>query len=196
LFCSLVRSWDNKMLGFFCSFSTTAGCSGCGYSEERWVWDPGHGRRYNGQRAVGCRLPRLAFLAAVRGKHVAFVGDPMACIRPSRWSASRTPIRRWAFPSHNVTVSSYWAPFLVRAAAANYSVRYNSAHLAERWSTDADTMDVAVINTDHWFWERAARQRRAPRAPPTTRGSASSRQTARPLLGKRVQGLEKIVRNG
>jgi hypothetical protein len=163
----------------------------------------GSGPRAAVQRAVGRRLPRLAFLAAVRGKHVAFVGDPMACIRPSRWSAScarprrsRTPIRRWAFPSHNVTVSSYWAPFLVRAAAANYSVRYNSAHLAERWSTDADTMDVAVINTDHWFWERAARQRRAPRAPPTTRGSASSRQTARPLLGKRVQGLEKIVRNG
>jgi hypothetical protein len=55
LFCSLVRSWDNKMLGFFCSFSTTAGCSGCDYSEERWVWDPGHGRRYNGN--AGGRTP-------------------------------------------------------------------------------------------------------------------------------------------
>jgi hypothetical protein len=43
------------MLGFFCSFSTTAGCSGCDYSEERWVWDPGHGRRYNGN--AGGRTP-------------------------------------------------------------------------------------------------------------------------------------------
>ena len=70
------------------------------------MWSPGHARRYNGTacnvkegqdcirngrpdtgyldwrwQPAGCGLPAFdaaAFLAAVRGKHVAFVGDSMA----------------------------------------------------------------------------------------------------------------------
>uniref|UniRef100_A0ACD5ZUX4 Uncharacterized protein n=1 Tax=Avena sativa TaxID=4498 RepID=A0ACD5ZUX4_AVESA len=182
--------------------------SGCDYSEGRWVWAPGHARRYNGTEcnvkgsencvrngrpdtgyldwrwqpsAPRCPLPDFdaaAFLAAVRGRHVAFLGDSMArnqaeslvCLLSSA-SSSSFPYRmvyqdpepgtrkfwRWAFPSHHVTVSVYWAPFLARAAgkSENYSVPYNSVfldELAERWSADADTMDVAVVSAGHWFW--------------------------------------------
>ncbi|XP_062178824.1 xyloglucan O-acetyltransferase 2-like [Phragmites australis] len=180
----------------------------CDYSEGQWVREPGYARRYNGTEcnvkdsencvrngrpdtgyldwrwqpaAAGCRLPAFdagAFLAAVRGKHVAFIGDSMArnqaeslvCLLGAS-SSSSFPYRlvyrdpeprtrkfwRWAFPSHNVTVSVYWAPFLARATgkSEDYSMPHNTVYLnslAERWSADADTMDVAVISTGHWFW--------------------------------------------
>ncbi|GJN00209.1 hypothetical protein PR202_ga17623 [Eleusine coracana subsp. coracana] len=84
------------------------GRSVCDYTEGRWVRDPGHARRYNATEcnvtssvncfrngrpdtgyldwrwkpaAPGCHLPAFdaaPFLAAVCGKHVAFVGDSMA----------------------------------------------------------------------------------------------------------------------
>ena len=64
---------------------------------------------------------------------------------------------RWSFPSHNVTVSVYWATFLARATgkSENYNLPYNSVYLdalAERWSADIDTMDLAVVSIGHWFW--------------------------------------------
>ncbi|KAM0827448.1 hypothetical protein ACQ4PT_068174 [Festuca glaucescens] len=134
-----------------------------------WRWQP--------SAAAGCQLPDFdaaAFLAAVRGKHVAFVGDSMArnqaeslvCLLATSFPYSmvyrdQDPgtrlFWRWAFPSHNVTVSSYWAPFLARATgrSENYSMTYSTVYLnelAERWSADADSMDVAVVSTGHWFW--------------------------------------------
>uniref|UniRef100_A0ACD5V711 Uncharacterized protein n=1 Tax=Avena sativa TaxID=4498 RepID=A0ACD5V711_AVESA len=176
----------------------------CDYSEGEWVRAPGHARRYNATEcnvkdsenclrngrpdsgyldwrwqpaAPGCHLPDFdaaAFLAAVRGKHVAFFGDSMArnqaeslvCLLGASFPyrlVYRDPepktrkYWRWAFPSHNVTVSVYWAPFLARATGKpdNYNIPYNSVFLdafAERWSADADTMDVAVVSTGHWFW--------------------------------------------
>ena len=78
----------------------------CNYSVGNWVWAPGHARRYNATECnakeshdclrngrpdtryldwrwqpAGCPLPAFdagAFLSAVRGKHVAFIGDSMA----------------------------------------------------------------------------------------------------------------------
>ncbi|TVU11887.1 hypothetical protein EJB05_45497 [Eragrostis curvula] len=145
--------------------------------ELRPEWPPGH-RLYLDWRwqpvAAGCHLPAFnvaAFLAAVRGKHVAYVGDSMALSQAESLvcllGASSFPyrlvyrnpaepgarkFRRWAFPSHNVTVSSYWAPFLARVYT-DTSVRHDA--LAEGWSADADTMDVAVISTVHWLWNQA-----------------------------------------
>ncbi|KAF7094634.1 hypothetical protein CFC21_096933 [Triticum aestivum] len=178
--------------------------SGCDYSEGQWVRAAGHARRYNGTEcnvkgsedcarngrpdtgyldwrwqpaAPGCQLPGFdaaAFLGAVRGQHVAFVGDSMArnqaeslvCLLGASFPyhlVYRDPepgtrkFWRWAFPTHNVTVSVYWAPFLARATGRcdNYSLPYNSVHLetlADRWSADAGAMDVAVVSTGHWFW--------------------------------------------
>nr|CAB3480854.1 unnamed protein product [Digitaria exilis] len=137
-----------------------------------WRWRPS---------AAACPLPPFdaaAFLDAVRGKHVAFVGDSMArnqaesllCLLaaaspsfPSRLVYRETDtaaggfrLRRWAFPTHGVTVSVYWAPFLVHATGRvdDYHLPYSSVHLdtlAERWSAEADTMDVAVLSAGHWF---------------------------------------------
>ncbi|CAM0913542.1 unnamed protein product [Alopecurus aequalis] len=133
-----------------------------------WRWQPS---------AAGCQLPAFdaaKFLDVVRNKHVAFVGDSMArnqaeslvCLLstsfpyrmvyqdPELWVRK---FWRWEFPTHNVTVSVYWAPFLARATgkSENYSMSYNSVYLdalAERWSADADAMDIAVVSTGHWFW--------------------------------------------
>ncbi|XBH98741.1 hypothetical protein VPH35_128207 [Triticum aestivum] len=179
--------------------------SSCDYSEGQWVRAAGHARRYNGTEcnvkdsencvrngrpdtdyldwrwqpaAPGCQLPGFdaaAFLGAVRGEHVAFVGDSMArnqaeslvCLLGASFPyhlVYRDPqpgtrkFWRWAFPTHNVTVSVYWAPFLARATGRcdNYSLPYNSVHLdalADRWSADAGTMDVAVVSAGHWFWK-------------------------------------------
>uniref|UniRef100_J3MCR6 Uncharacterized protein n=1 Tax=Oryza brachyantha TaxID=4533 RepID=J3MCR6_ORYBR len=174
----------------------------CDYSEGRWVAAAGYGRRYNGtecnakegERCIGngrpdtgyldwrwqpasCELPAFdaaAFIAAVRGKHVAFVGDSMArnqgeslvCLLstalPHRLVyRDRNPwarkFWRWAFPTHNVTLSIYWAPFLVRATGKpdDYKQPRNLVYLdelADRWSADADTMDVVVISQGHWYW--------------------------------------------
>uniref|UniRef100_A0A0E0L9R6 Trichome birefringence-like N-terminal domain-containing protein n=1 Tax=Oryza punctata TaxID=4537 RepID=A0A0E0L9R6_ORYPU len=178
------------------------GGGGCDYSEGRWVAAAGHARRYNGTacdvkgsedcarngrpdtgyldwrwQPASCELPAFdvaAFLAAVRSRHVAFVGDSMArnqaeslvCLLGSAFPyrlVYRDPepgtrkFWRWAFPTHGVTVSVYWAPFLAMAAGRpeNFSVQHNLVYLdtlAERWAADADTMDVAVISTGHWFW--------------------------------------------
>ncbi|CAN6178640.1 unnamed protein product [Urochloa humidicola] len=182
------------------------GAQSCDYSEGQWVWSPGHARRYNATEcdvkdsedcvrngrpdtgyldwrwqpaAPGCELPAFdaaAFLAAVRGKHVAFVGDSMArnqaeslvCLLGAGSPAFRPRLvyrdadpgvfqfRRWAFPSHGVTVSVHWAPFLARATGRvdDYHLPYSSVYLdtlAERWSAEADTMDVAVVSAGHWF---------------------------------------------
>ncbi|TVU09152.1 hypothetical protein EJB05_42593, partial [Eragrostis curvula] len=131
-----------------------------------WRWQPADD--------VGCPLPAFdaeAFLSAIRGKHVAFIGDSMArnqanslvCLLgayPYRLlhggpDPNTQHFWRYAFPSHDVTVSFYWAPFLVRATgkAEDYSVRYNHVHLdqpGDRWAADAETIDVAVLAAGHW----------------------------------------------
>uniref|UniRef100_A0ACD6AHA6 Uncharacterized protein n=1 Tax=Avena sativa TaxID=4498 RepID=A0ACD6AHA6_AVESA len=174
----------------------------CDYSVGRWVWSPGHARRYNGTscnvkesrdcirngrpdtgyldwrwQPAGCLLPAFdasAFLSELRGKHLAFVGDSMAwnmaqsllCLlgaaSPYRLVAKdhKDRFRRLAFATHNVTLSLYWAPFLARATgrSENHTMPYDTVHLdalADRWSADADTMDVVVINAGHWFWSQA-----------------------------------------
>ncbi|AQL00886.1 protein ALTERED XYLOGLUCAN 4 [Zea mays] len=180
----------------------SSGPQSCNYTEGRWVYAPGHARRYNGTEChvkdshdcirngrpdtgyldwrwqpAGCRLPAFsarAFLSAVRGKHVAFVGDSMSrnqaqslvCLLgaavPHR-VVYRDPdprkfnLWRWAFPAYDVTVSFYWAPFVARATgkALNDSLPQNMNHvhldaLDDRWAADADTMDVVVFSIAHW----------------------------------------------
>ncbi|CAM0913540.1 unnamed protein product [Alopecurus aequalis] len=186
------------------TYTQAVSTDSCDYSQGQWVSAPGHARQYNGTEcdvkdrencirngrpdtgyldwrwqpsAPGCQLPDFdapKFLVAVRGKHIAFIGDSMArnqveslvCLL-SASSPYRIVYRdrnqgtrkfwRWAFPSHNVTVSMYWAPFLARATgkSENGNIPNNSVflnELAERWSTDADTMDVVVVSIGHWFW--------------------------------------------
>jgi xyloglucan O-acetyltransferase len=173
----------------------------CNYSEGHWVFAPGYARRYNGTlcnvkpnhncirngrpdtgyldwrwQPDDCPLPAFdakAFLSAMRGKHVALIGDSMArnqaqsliCLLSASYpyrllhqdpDPNKYNFWRYAFPSHGVTVSYYWAPFLVRAngRAEDDSVRYNYVHLDElgdRWAADAETFDVAVLAAGHWL---------------------------------------------
>uniref|UniRef100_A0A0E0DZK3 Trichome birefringence-like N-terminal domain-containing protein n=1 Tax=Oryza meridionalis TaxID=40149 RepID=A0A0E0DZK3_9ORYZ len=199
----VIASFQCNLELISCVRVVAGGGGGCDYSEGRWVAAAGHARRYNGTacdvkgsedcarngrpdtgyldwrwRPASCELPAFdaaAFLAAARGRHVAFVGDSMArnqaeslvCLLAAAAFPYRLVYRdrepgtrkfwRWAFPTHGVTVSVYWAPFLAMAAGRpeNFSVQHNVVYLdtlAERWAADADTMDVAVISTGHWFW--------------------------------------------
>jgi hypothetical protein len=134
-----------------------------------WRWQPAG--------SSSCALPAFdarAFLSAMRGKHVAFIGDSMArnqaqslvCLLraafPSRLlhrdegRQQKHNFWRYAFPAHDVRVSFYWNPFLVRATgkAEDESVPYNHVHLdqaGDRWGADADTIDVAVLAAGHWL---------------------------------------------
>uniref|UniRef100_A0A0D9WNP3 Trichome birefringence-like N-terminal domain-containing protein n=1 Tax=Leersia perrieri TaxID=77586 RepID=A0A0D9WNP3_9ORYZ len=184
--------------------------SSCDYSQGKWVWAPGHARRYNGTacnvkpeqdclrngrpetgyldwrwQPASCSLPPFdaaAFLDAARGKHVAFVGDSMArnqaesllCLLGASFPYDlvdhdaeghyKRQFTRWAFPSHGVTLSTYWAPYLVRARGKpyNYSEPHNLVYLDElgdRWDADAGGMDVVVLTAGHWFWNPAVYHR-------------------------------------
>uniref|UniRef100_A0A0E0LJ27 Trichome birefringence-like C-terminal domain-containing protein n=1 Tax=Oryza punctata TaxID=4537 RepID=A0A0E0LJ27_ORYPU len=141
-----------------------------------------HVLRYNAtkcnrwQPAVfGCPLSVFdagSFLTAVHGKHVACIGDSMArnqaqsliCLLVAafpyrlQYGGTGDPgkynLWRYVFPSYDVSVSFYWAPFLVRAEGkpVDDSVPYNYVHLDEpgdRWSADAATIDVAVLAAGH-----------------------------------------------
>ncbi|KAL6605880.1 hypothetical protein ACP70R_041533 [Stipagrostis hirtigluma subsp. patula] len=181
----------------------SSGPESCDYSEGRWVWSPGHARRYNATECnakwghdcirngrpdtgyldwrwqpAGCRLPAFdaaAFLSTMRGKHVAFVGDSMArnqvqslvCLLAASFPHTvvyRDPelwkiyFWRWWFPTHEVTISFYWAPFISKATgkAENDSLPQasNTVYvdaLGDRWAADADTMDVVVLAAGHWL---------------------------------------------
>ncbi|CAN6166799.1 unnamed protein product [Urochloa humidicola] len=145
----------------------------------RWRWRP-----------RGCALPPFdpaEFLRLVRGRHVAFVGDSLArnqceslvCLLSSAFPAQLIrgagggdgdgdgdelrKFRRWAFPSHDATVSVFWSPFLVNgtekakgaaAAAGAGGLDHNRLYLDqadERWAGELDGIDVVVLSAGHWF---------------------------------------------
>ncbi|KAL9325246.1 hypothetical protein ACSQ67_005891 [Phaseolus vulgaris] len=108
-----------------------------------WRWKPSE-----------CHLPRfdpLAFLTRVRNKHLAFVGDSMArnqlesllCMLATASSSTllynndNNKFLRQHFPSHNVSVSLYWSPFLVKGIEkSNSGPDHNELyldHVDERW---------------------------------------------------------------
>ncbi|KAK8526483.1 hypothetical protein V6N13_017513 [Hibiscus sabdariffa] len=63
--------------------------------------------------------------------------------------------RRWHFASHNVTVSVYWSPFLVRGvekskAGPDHNELYVDV-VDERWGSDLVHLDMVVLSIGHWF---------------------------------------------
>uniref|UniRef100_A0A7N0U1K7 Trichome birefringence-like N-terminal domain-containing protein n=1 Tax=Kalanchoe fedtschenkoi TaxID=63787 RepID=A0A7N0U1K7_KALFE len=127
-----------------------------------WRWKPN-----------GCHLPRFdpnLFLRLMRNKHLAFVGDSLArnqlesllCMLATVSSPQlvytdgvETKFRRWYLVSHNVTLSSYWSPFLVMGVEkSNTGLDHNELFLDsvnERWAKDLWEMDVIVLSIGHWF---------------------------------------------
>ncbi|KAK8485819.1 hypothetical protein V6N11_012847 [Hibiscus sabdariffa] len=127
-----------------------------------WRWKP---RR--------CKLPRFepyTFLALLSNKHIAFVGDSMArnqlesllCMLATvsepnlvYTSGEDNRFRTWHFASHNIVVSVYWSPFLVRGVEkSDYGPNYNELYVDsvdERWTADLDHIDMIVLSIGHWF---------------------------------------------
>ncbi|KMT07323.1 hypothetical protein BVRB_6g149510 [Beta vulgaris subsp. vulgaris] len=128
-----------------------------------WRWKPRQ-----------CDLPRFdprSFLQIFEGKHIAFVGDSMArnqlesllCMLGSLsppnlvfTSGDDNKFRRWHIPSHNVVVSVYWSPFLVKGIekTSDGNQDYNKLFfdsIDERWGSDLDTIDMVVLSIGHWY---------------------------------------------
>jgi hypothetical protein len=170
--------------------------SSCGETIKAGQNCEAHGRPDTGYiywrwRPRGCALPPFdpaEFLSAVRGRHVAFVGDSLArnqceslvCLLTSAFPAQLVrgagggdgdgdgdelrKFRRWAFPSHNATVSVFWSPFLVngtekaKGAAVGKGLDHNRLYLDqpnERWAAEVPGIDVVVLSAGHWFLHSA-----------------------------------------
>uniref|UniRef100_A0A0D9WP61 Trichome birefringence-like N-terminal domain-containing protein n=1 Tax=Leersia perrieri TaxID=77586 RepID=A0A0D9WP61_9ORYZ len=127
----------------------------------RWRWRPDG----------GCELRRLdaaRFLAAMRGRSVAFVGDSLArnqmhslvCLlsvaeppSPSPSPATANASHVYRFDRHGVTVAAFWSPFLVRAEFDGGGIW--ALHLDEadaRWAAAAAEFDVVVVSGGSWFY--------------------------------------------
>lgn len=128
-----------------------------------WRWKPRQ-----------CDLPRFdpnRFLQLLENKHLAFVGDSMArnqlesllCMLATvstpnliYRNGEDNKFRRWHFDSHNITVSVYWSPFLVKgieksvASGLNHNKLYLDS-VDERWAADLESMDMIVLSIGHWF---------------------------------------------
>ncbi|CAL5043598.1 unnamed protein product [Urochloa decumbens] len=166
--------WDDSVTGprydsENCDMKSTEKCVINGKPDKgylHWRWQP-----------AGCNLSALdpaAFLRLVRGKHLAFIGDSTArnqaealVCHLSTVAQPETAHRyeerlgrkfwRWVFPApHNVTVSTYWSPLLVRAEghSEDYAMAQQAVildALTEPWAVDVAAMDVMVISAGHWF---------------------------------------------
>lgn len=120
-----------------------------------------------------CSLPRFdpsKFFHFMTNKHIAFIGDSMArnqlesllCILASvstpelvYTSGEDNKFRRWNFPSHNLTVSVYWSPFLVDGIEkSNAGPNHNELFLHrvnEKWAVDLDGFNLVVFSIGHWY---------------------------------------------
>ncbi|XVF44067.1 hypothetical protein PTKIN_Ptkin02bG0090600 [Pterospermum kingtungense] len=127
-----------------------------------WRWQPSQ-----------CKLPRFdpnTFFHLLRNKHIAFVGDSMArnqlesllCMLATAsnpnlayTNGEDNKFRRWHFASHNITVSVYWSPFLVRGVEKSKTgPDLNELFLDtvdERWGADLDHIHMIVLSIGHWF---------------------------------------------
>ncbi|KAE8730251.1 Protein ALTERED XYLOGLUCAN 4 [Hibiscus syriacus] len=120
-----------------------------------------------------CQLPRFdpnTFFNLLSNKHIAFVGDSMArnqlesllCMLATAsnpnlvyTNGEDNRFRTWHFDSHNVTVSVYWSPFLVRGVEKSKGgPDHNELYVDvvdERWGSDLDHLDMVVLSIGHWF---------------------------------------------
>ncbi|CAI9761762.1 unnamed protein product [Fraxinus pennsylvanica] len=125
-----------------------------------WKWTPKE-----------CKLPRFdpkTFLQLLENKHIAFVGDSLArnqlesllCLVATASSPNlfytdgEGKFRKWNFPSHNMNISIYWSPFLVRGIEKTLENNFNTLYLDsvdERWASDMDHIDILVLSVGHWY---------------------------------------------
>ncbi|KAJ7951273.1 Protein trichome birefringence-like [Quillaja saponaria] len=129
-----------------------------------WRWSP-----------RDCDLPKFNpnnFLDLMRNKSWAFIGDSISrnqvqsllCIL----SQVEPPVevyhdeeyksKKWRFPSHNLTISGIWTPFLLKAAIFedNNGISYSDIQLDldsldEKWTSQYKSFDYVVIGCGKWF---------------------------------------------
>lgn len=125
-----------------------------------WRWKPNK-----------CHLPRFdpnTFLELTRDKHVAFVGDSIArnqlesllcllsTVSPPNliFTKEDNKFRKWHFPSHNVHLSVYWSPFLVKGIEKSEETPFNRLYLDsvnDVWAKDLGEIDMVVLSIGHWY---------------------------------------------
>ncbi|KAK6133607.1 hypothetical protein DH2020_032637 [Rehmannia glutinosa] len=62
--------------------------------------------------------------------------------------------RKWYIPSHNLNVSIYWSPFLVKGVEKTNENNFNTLYLDlvdEKWAKDLKNMDFLVLSVGHWY---------------------------------------------
>ncbi|KAK6133717.1 hypothetical protein DH2020_032627 [Rehmannia glutinosa] len=126
-----------------------------------WRWSP-----------KNCKLPRFDprnFLKLLKNKHIAFVGDSLArnqlesmlCMistvsKPNLYytDGEDNKFRKWYIPSHNLNVSIYWSPFLVKGVEKTNENNFNTLYLDlvdEKWAKELKNMDFLVFSIGHWY---------------------------------------------
>ncbi|KAL6505556.1 hypothetical protein OROHE_022935 [Orobanche hederae] len=121
-----------------------------------WKWKP-----------KNCELPMFdpkTFLKLLENKHVAFVGDSLArnqlesllCMlatvsKPYLYYAGdhENKFRKWHLSPHNINVSIYWSPFLVKGVEKTNDRNFNTLYLDsvdEKWANDLRSIDVLVLS--------------------------------------------------
>ncbi|CAN4087534.1 unnamed protein product [Withania somnifera] len=151
----------------------------CDYSNGTWVHDK-LGPLYikcdtikDGQNCIAHGRPDNDYLYWKWKPKNSFVGDSLArnqmesllCML-STFSphdlvfshGEDNKFRKWNFPSHNVNVSIYWSPFLVKGVEKSDKKNYNTLFLDsvdEKWAIDLGQMDLVVLSIGHWFLHSA-----------------------------------------
>ncbi|KAF5207217.1 trichome birefringence-like [Thalictrum thalictroides] len=131
----------------------------------KWRWKPND-----------CELPIFdpsKFLALVRGKSLAFVGDSVArnqmqsllCLlskveKPVDVSTSPDEqSRRWQYTNYNFTIANFWSPYLVKTGEADPMFpSLFSLYLDEfddSWTSKIHEFDYVIISAGHWFFRPA-----------------------------------------
>ncbi|VAI39157.1 unnamed protein product [Triticum turgidum subsp. durum] len=134
-----------------------------------WRWRPD---------GDGCDLPRFdpaRFLALMRGKTIAFVGDSLArnhkdsliCLLTRVHVQVAEPTTSWPSSKHtvyhygeyNFTVASFWAPYLVRHEQIDDDGPAHTGlwnlHLDEAedvWAARIPELDYVVVSASSWFY--------------------------------------------
>uniref|UniRef100_A0A0E0DZJ9 Uncharacterized protein n=1 Tax=Oryza meridionalis TaxID=40149 RepID=A0A0E0DZJ9_9ORYZ len=135
--------------------------------------DPGH--LYWRWQPHGCDLPRFSpdrFLAAVRGKRLAFIGDSLArnqmdsllCLlsqaeMPTEvYRDAHDKFQTWRFAAHEFTLMVMWTEFYVHAEPVvgadgkpTPSFDIHLDRLSANWTRRLPELDYAVISGGNWF---------------------------------------------
>ncbi|KAF7123809.1 hypothetical protein RHSIM_Rhsim12G0191700 [Rhododendron simsii] len=129
----------------------------CDYNNGKWIPDK-LGPIYNG---TNCGIVTNYQDCMTNGRpdlvYLHWKWKPNQCNIPSYNTGDKKihdKFRRWHFPSHNLNVSIYWSPFLVRGIERRRFKDYCRLYLDsldEQWAPDLDQMDMIVISFGHWL---------------------------------------------